>query len=74
MESAMESGRVFGIALLAIGTVLLIFGVNATHSVSSGFSSLFQGAPSDKSVWLIIAGGLLGALGLVQTLRGRPVR
>jgi hypothetical protein len=70
----MENGRIFGIAMLIIGVVLLIFGVNATHSVSSGFSKLFQGAPSDKSVWLIIAGGVIGALGLVQSLRGRPAR
>jgi uncharacterized membrane protein len=69
----MNNGRVFGIAMLIIGVVLLVYGVNATHSVSSEFSRLFQGAPSEKSVWLIMAGGLLAGLGLVQSLKGRPV-
>jgi hypothetical protein len=67
-----DNGRVFGIALLIVGAVLLVFGVNATHSVSSEFSKLFQGAPSDKSVWLIIAGGVVAAVGLAQCCRGRP--
>jgi hypothetical protein len=73
-EIDMDNGRVLGIVLLVIGLVLLIYGLNATHSVSSEFSKLFQGAPSDKSIWLILAGGVIAAMGLGQSLRGRSAR
>ncbi len=70
----MDSGRIFGILMLLIGIVLLTYGINSTHSISSSFSNLFQGAPSDKSIWLIIGGGILGAVGLVRTVGWRTAK
>ncbi|MBC8011721.1 MAG: DUF3185 family protein, partial [Burkholderiales bacterium] len=36
----------------------------------SGFSRLFTGAPTDKTIWLLIGGIVLAALGLGGLLRG----
>lgn len=58
------------VALLIIGIVLIIWGVSASDSISSGFSELFSGSPSDKAVWLTIAGLFTGTLGLFGVLRG----
>jgi len=37
-----------GIALLIIGIVLIVYGINASDSASSGFSRIFTGAPTIK--------------------------
>ncbi len=59
------------VALLAIGLILLIFGLNATESIGSAFSGLFTGAPTDKAIWLLI-GGVLGiVVGLLTLARSR---
>jgi len=49
------------LAIFIVGIVLLIFGLNASDSVSSNISEAVTGAPTDKSIWLIG----LGILGLV---------
>jgi len=57
------------IALLAVGVILLVFGLNAYHSASSDVSRFFTGAPTDKALWLLIGGvvvGIVGFSGLVQ--------
>lgn len=50
--------RFFAVALIIIGAVLLIFGVNAWQSVSSEISQVFSGTPNVKSIILICAGVL----------------
>jgi hypothetical protein len=60
------------IALLAIGIVLFIFGMNASDSVGSDLSRAFTGAPTDKTIWLLIGGivaGIVGLFGLVGGAR-----
>ncbi len=57
------------VALLAVGVILLVFGLNAYHSASSDVSRFFTGAPTDKALWLLIGGvvvGIIGFSGLVQ--------
>jgi len=57
------------VALLVVGIVLLVFGVNAYHSASSDVSRFFTGAPTDKALWLLIGGALVtiaGAAGLIR--------
>lgn len=61
--------RFLGIALLVGGVLLLIFGVNASDSFASDFSRFFTGSPTNKSIWLLIGGALMSALGLFYTLR-----
>ena len=46
--------RALGIALLVVGVILLIYGINASDSVASSFSRFFTGQPTDRTVWLLI--------------------
>ena len=55
------------IALIS-GVVLVIFGLNASDSLSSAISEMVTGAPSEKSLLLIVLGALLllyGGVGIV---------
>ena len=58
-----------GLALLAIGIVLIIFGLNATDSFSSDVSRFFTGSPTDKSMWLLLGGIAATIVGSVMSLR-----
>jgi hypothetical protein len=58
------------IALLAGGIVLVVLGFIAMDSVSSSFSRFFTGTPTDKSMWLLIAGVVLIAVSGFGMLRG----
>ncbi len=59
------------IVMLGAGVALLFWGQSASESISSEASELFQGAPSDKTMSLMILGGVLAGLGLLSLLR-RP--
>jgi hypothetical protein len=64
--------RVAGIVLVVVGVVLLILGLRAMDSFSSQFSRFFTGSPTDRAVWMTIAGiaGIaLGAAAAVLPLR-----
>jgi hypothetical protein len=58
------------LALLIAGLALVIWGFDASESFSSGVSKTFQGAPSNKSIVLLVGGGLLSAVGIVGLVRG----
>ena len=62
--------KIFPIALLVGGVVLMIIGINATNSFSSDVSRFFSGSPTDKAVWMLIGGGVATIVGLTMTLRG----
>jgi hypothetical protein len=47
---------VVGIALLVVGVVLILFGMQASASLGSRLSELFTGTPSDRTIWLLVAG------------------
>jgi len=53
--------RIAGIALLAVGILLALWGVNASNSVGSSISRVFTGAPTDKSIYLLV-GGVVAAI------------
>lgn len=56
--------KIFGIALLVVGVVLLCLAYDSYHSAASGVSRVVTGTSTDKTVWLTV-GGLVGsALGL----------
>ena len=61
--------RIFSLALLIGGIVLMIIGINATNSFSSDVSRFFTGSPTDKAVWMLIGGIVAAVIGLVGTLR-----
>jgi hypothetical protein len=52
--------RGIGLALLAAGIALTIYGINASNSVSSGFSRVFTGSPTNKTIYLLVGG--IGAI------------
>lgn len=61
--------RLLSLALLTGGIILIIYGVAASDSISSEFSRLFTGNPTDKTIWLLVGGAvatLIGASGLVR--------
>ena len=60
------------LALLVGGIVLMVIGFNATNSFSSDVSRFFTGSPTDKAVWMLIAGlvaAVFGAATLWRTSR-----
>ena len=61
--------RLFSIGLLVAGVILLILGVASSDSFSSEVSEVVNDAPSDKTIWLLIGGGLLSLAGLTGVLR-----
>ena len=61
--------KIFSLALLVGGIVLIVIGVNATNSFSSDVSRFFTGSPTDKAVWMLIGGGIAAAIGLFGTFR-----
>ncbi len=54
--------KVPSLALLIVGIILLVYGLNAANSVSSSVTQAVSGTPTNKSIWLIV----LGALGIVS--------
>jgi len=58
------------LALLVGGVVLIIVGINATNSFSSDVSRFFTGSPTDKAIWMLIAGVIVGFIGLFGVMRG----
>ena len=62
--------RPVSLILLVVGVILTIYGISASTSVGSDVSKAVTGTPTDKSMWLLIGGIVLGIVGLVGTLRG----
>jgi len=60
--------KVLFIALLAGGIILTVFGINATNSFGSDVSRFFTGSPTDKAVWMLIGGVVMGVAGLAGLL------
>src|SRR5262245_44215577 len=63
-----QMNKALGIALLVIGVVLIVFGINATDSFQSDVSRFFTGTPTDKAIWLLIGGIASAIVGLVLSL------
>ena len=58
------------VALLAVGIMLSIWGINASDSFGSDVSRFFTGSPTNKAIWLLIGGIVMGAVGLFGLFRG----
>lgn len=61
--------KAIGLALLVVGLILVSYGFNASDSVSSSISRAFTGAPTDKTLWLILGGTASTVVGGVLLLR-----
>jgi multisubunit Na+/H+ antiporter MnhB subunit len=58
--------KAISIALLSVGLIFIVFGINASESFSSDVSRLFTGAPTDKAIWLFVGGAVALVSGLVM--------
>ena len=59
------------LAVLVVGVVLLIWGINAANSAGSEVSEALTGSPTDKSIWLIALGALGAIAGAFSLFRRR---
>ena len=60
---------IVGIALLVVGVVLIIFGMQASASLGSRLSELFTGTPSDRTIWLLVLGVVAAIVGRAAARR-----
>jgi LPXTG-motif cell wall-anchored protein len=60
-----------GIALLVVGVILIVFGMNASASLGSRLSEFFTGAPSDRTIWFLVVGIAASIAGLGMLIAGR---
>jgi hypothetical protein len=62
----MGNVRILGLVLLTVGIVLLIFGYNASQSVSEKIVEGFTGHFTKQTMWYLIGGvaAVVGGLGL----------
>ena len=66
----MSTQRIFGIVLLVIGVILLIVGMNASHSAADQISNTFTGRFTHETAWYIFGGGAAALGGLLMVLVG----
>lgn len=66
----MKSQVIFGGVLLVLGIVLLIVGMNSSHSVADQVSNTFSGRFTQDTMWYIIGGIAAGVLGLLMLMFG----
>ncbi len=67
----MNIQRVAGIALLVIGLVLVVVGMNASDSLADRASNFFTGHYTDSTVWYLVAGIASAVVGLMLVMFGR---
>jgi len=63
--------RGLSVGLMVAGILLVIWGISASESFNSDVSRVFTGSPTDKSMWMMIGGGVLGIVGLFGVFRPR---
>jgi uncharacterized membrane protein len=70
----MNSQGIVGGVLIILGVALLIFGMNASHSVADQVSNTVTGKFTQDTMWYILGGiavGVLGVFMLVFGVRGK---
>jgi multisubunit Na+/H+ antiporter MnhB subunit len=63
-----------GIVVLAVGIALVVWGANASKSVSSDISRFFTGAVTNKAIYLIVGGAVAMIAGASFAFNGRAKR
>jgi hypothetical protein len=66
----MSTQRIVGIVMLVGGVVLLVVGMNASHSPADQISNTFTGKFTHETAWYIFGGGAAAVFGLLLTLVG----
>ena len=58
--------KISGLICLVVGGLLIYWGYNMSHAVSSELNKLVNGSPGDKPMLLYIGGAVLVIIGLGQ--------
>ena len=66
----MNTQRIAGIVLLMVGVGVLIYGVDASHSMADRVSDFWTGRFTEATTWYIIGGAASGLLGLLLVVFG----
>lgn len=66
----MSMQRIFGIVMLVVGVVLLIVGMNASHSAADQLTNTFTGRFTHETAWYIFGGLALALVGLFTVVFG----
>lgn len=66
----MNNQRGIGMAIVVLGVVLFIIGINASHSVADRWSDFFTGHFTDDTVWYIVGGVVAAIVGLGMATTG----
>lgn len=61
--------RISGIALLAVGAALVLWGYNESQSLGSRLTRLYSGHPTENAIYYYIGGGICILLGAINLLR-----
>jgi hypothetical protein len=63
-----------GMALLAAGVALIIYGFDAPDAVSSEVSRAFAGVPTEKTICLLLGGSAAAVVGVTLAVHssGKP--
>jgi uncharacterized membrane protein len=64
----MNSQRIGGIVLLVVGVILIVIGLNSSHSVADQFSNTFTGRFTQATTWYIVGGMAAALLGLLTVV------
>jgi hypothetical protein len=70
----MSTQRIFGIVMLVVGAILLIVGMNASHSAADQISNTFTGRFTHETAWYIFGGGAAALFGLLLAVMGTGSR
>jgi len=66
----MSQKRIAGIVLLVVGAILLIVGMNASHSAADQISNTFTGRFTHETLWYLVGGGAAALFGLLMVVGG----
>lgn len=65
----MSTTKIIGIALLALGAILLYFGISATDAPMEEMGEALTGQYSDNTMMYLIGGGVSAVVGLFLVLK-----
>ena len=66
----MSTQRIVGIVMLTVGVILLIVGMNASHSAADQITHSFTGRFTQDTAWYIFGGGAAALFGLLLVVFG----
>jgi len=64
----MSQKLLYGIVLLVVGAVLVVVGMNASHSAADQISNTFTGRFTRETIYYFVGGGAAALLGLLMVM------